>query len=188
MVSGSNEKEIVVVHVLDNPKIHAPFLKEGIKELRKVQWGNQFHWDIKFEDKELKAPFDQWFPASDVEFTLGGVNNHSVPLWISNYDFPLEYVGKSVQLTFYDDSDLTLEKWLKKWIWEKIFNKLQGVSPLADCVKLLQIVALNHKQEEVDKHTLWVYPEGNITFHGTSDNALVQHSVNFMVAGVGGAP
>lgn len=165
----------------------------SINQIRKVQWGLSHLWDIKFVDPrgKLLAPFNEWFPASDVEENLATLNTFSFEGGIyDNLQVPKSTTLQTVRITFFDDEHHSLATWISNWINYEILGGENSsdpfayqIAPLQDCVKQLFIQKVNSRQQNLDINAYWVFPEGEITFSGKSTSEVHSYSMNFIVAG-----
>lgn len=158
------------------------FLK-NISNIRKIDFERAYLWDIVFDDSEIPSPFDKWFPAVDVEEPFAVLNTFTFEAGGTNIQVPQNTNNLELKITFYDESQHILLYWLKNWM-----DSISGVDfvfPLENCVKRLMIARLNLKREFISNqtHSYWVYPKGEITYHGSSTSELNNYIVNFVVAG-----
>jgi hypothetical protein len=154
----------------------------GIEQIRSVEWGATYLWDVKFPD--APPPFDSWFPAVDLKEDLAKLSTYDFEAYIHKFSIPQSTSVKEIHLTFLDDAKQTLSSWIDFWINQTILNGGQSVSSLETSLKLIQILKLNRQREQVSSLTYAVFPEGNITFSGSSDTGPLQYSVTFKVAGI----
>ena len=150
-------------------------------QVRAISWGATYLWDIRFPD--APAPFNQWFPATDVEENLATLNTKPLELFISTYEIPLSTTLFDLKITFTDDVKHTIEGWISSWINTDILNDGSGITPLADCCKLVQLTKTNFQKEILKSASYWVFPKGALYFHGTSDASAVSNMVEFVIAG-----
>jgi len=162
-----------------------------VRDLRAIQWGRNYWWDILFP--EAPAPFNSWFPASEVEEEVANLTAKQLEIWMSTYSIPESRAQRKVNVTFYDTENLTLLNWIEDWINNGIFNVGGdgGVSPLEECCKELLISKhkfLDTGEKKMVKQTqYWVFPNlpGGISYVGSSSNiAVPQYTVEFTIAGV----
>jgi len=164
-----------------------PSFLNNITQLRSIAFGKQHFWDIRFPDAD--PPFSEWFPAADVTWGVANVVSYSTEFYLSSYDFPQSYQSNQVQITFFDDIYRTLEHWIEKWMTEDMFPGTNEneyglyVNFLEDIARELIIQKLDFEKEPIKTDSLWVFPEGQFDFRGTSDSSPIQHSVNFKIVG-----
>ena len=156
----------------------------SIEQIRKIQWGRAHDWDIKFEDPKLGEPFNQWFPASDVEENIATLQTFQFEggIW-DNLQIPKSTTPCTLKVTFYDDEKHTLLNWLDNWINKEILNDGEGVSPLEDCIKIVTIAKLDSMKNPIHLTSYYVFPEGEITFAGKSTAEAHVYTMNFIIAG-----
>lgn len=160
----------------------------NIEQIRQVEWGKKYLWDVKFDDplRSLPAPFDEWFPAQDVEDNVANLESYQFEGPISSFKVPRKSSVKDVKLTFIDDAAFTLFTFFEEWVNLVIFNDDLFVSTLSESVKTLQIIKLNAQRQIVSgkTRTLLVYPEGPIIFNGSSTSDPQNYSIPLVIAGV----
>jgi hypothetical protein len=173
--------------------------KEGVGRLRTVEWGRQYLWECKWgglsKEQAIPAPFDGWFPASDITVGSATISSHSFESFISTYSFPKGTQAETISLTFFDNVDHVLFNWVKSWIKEIVSpGKPTDDNPNADtdssytrtldeCVRLLNLTLLDPGRDPIKSLSYWVYPEGSLQFTGTSDSAPLQYTVTFNIVG-----
>jgi len=159
-----------------------------IEQLRQVEWGKKYLWDIKFDDplRTLPSPFDEWFPAQDVEDNVANLDSFQFDGPLSTFKVPRKGQVKDVKITFVDDAAFTLFSFFENWVNSVILNDDKYISTLAESVKTLQIVKLNAKRQIISgqTRTLLVYPEGPIIFNGSSTSDPQNYSIPLVIAGV----
>ena len=69
----------------------------NIDQIRAVEWGKSYLWDIKFED--APAPFDSWFPAIDVEEHLASLESQSFEAYMTQFKIPKSYAIPEIKIT-----------------------------------------------------------------------------------------
>lgn len=158
-----------------------PAFLERQSQIRQVAWGRTYLWDLRFD--EAPAPFNKWFPASDVEENVFTINTKVIEGGISTYEVPERSSAFDLNITFYDDEDHTLLDWITKWANTLILNGERRVAVLEQAVKRVDLVKLNSRRVEVKASTYLVFPKGAINFRGTSDVGVPQYAVPFIIAG-----
>ena len=164
----------------------------GIEQLRKVEWGKTYLWDIKFlsgEKDKLPAPFDQWFPATNVDETLYDIAAYSFDGGMNTgLKIPQSSNAKTIRITFVDKGfekgSLTLAEWLSAWANAVVGNG-KYVLTLYEAVKSLIITKMNSQREITAASSYYVFPEGKLSFVGTSESGIPTYDANFIVAGRG---
>lgn len=118
----------------------------NVNQIRQVEWAKSYNWDIIFYDsaasptERIAEPFDNWFPAIDLEENTANLETHTIEAFQDSYKIPLKSSPKELRVTFQDDHNHVLNKWLNDWVNIKILNKGKFISTLADSVKLVQVV------------------------------------------------
>ena len=158
------------------------FLK-GVNDFRNVDFERGYLWDIRFDDTQIPSPFNKFFPAVDVEEPFGILNSYSFEAGGTSIQVPQSTNGLELKITFYDESRHILLYWLKNWM--SSISGVDFVLPLENCVRMAIISRLDLNRESIpgQTHTYWVYPTGEVQFHGTSTSELNNYIVNFVVAG-----
>ena len=156
------------------------FMK-GQRSLRKVQWGAQYLWDIRFPN--APPPFNEWFPAVDVEENLFSLNTKEYELGHASFSHPISHDSFDIKVTFNDDVKLAIHNWLTKWVRTRIFNNGLGISPLDQCVEVVQIVKTDFRYRVLATASYWVFPRGVMYFSGTSSASPAQNQIEFVIAG-----
>lgn len=152
-----------------------------LEKVRGIEWGRKYLWDIRFDS--APSPFDQWFPAIEVSEPTAVLESYKFDGFMSQYSVPLRSGLKKLSITFVDDVNQTLAKWMTDWINSKIQNNGRYVSSLSSSVKLVQILKLNSNRAIIDQSGYWVYPETEFKFEGSNDSAAPQYSVPFVIVG-----
>ena len=188
------------------------FDEYGIDQIRTVEWGRRYLWGIKFLSTTNStaalppAPFDSFFPASDVEFPVSVLDSYSFEYAQSSYKIPKQSSVKQISITFFDDTESKLMRWLKDWVEIDLLNFGNFVSCLEDDhkisdirlgatdsfgndrqiapVRTVEIQQLSPSFEPTGLKFLFdIYPEGEINFSGTSASEANTYAINFVVVG-----
>lgn len=159
------------------------FLK-NLEAFRRIEWARSWTWDIQFEDKSIPGPFNQWFPATEVEEGLYNLEAYPVPGVIGTYEIPKSWVMLSLSITFIDSAYLDLENWLVNWVNTTIFGGGRYVAPLNECLKKVNILKLTGKKEIVSASSYLVFPTGPLSYSGNSTADVITHQVEFRIAKV----
>lgn len=166
-----------------------------INDMRKIRWGKTYLWDIYFP--EAPSPFNNWFPALDVDENLATLNSYEFPGFLSSYKVPQSTSPFDIKVTFTDDINKTLSTWITGWINNEILHGDESsfyVSTLEESSKELHLVKLDEQKQPVTTYyangttkpnpmIYLVYPEGPINDIGNSESGLPQYSMTFIVAG-----
>lgn len=194
-----------------------------IDQIRNVEWSQSYLWDIHFHDLLGNLPFHfkEWFPATDVEEDLAKVESYTFEQYMNSYKVPLKTSPRELKITFVDDINHSISRWLEIWMNDEILNNRmednifepQFISTLTEIVKLVQLVRvsraltvpgrasasgfLNQAGSLIPRAagellnsaipvyiaSYWIYPEGELTWVGSSESGLNTYSQNFVVAG-----
>jgi len=163
----------------------------GIGQLRSIEFGKKYLWDIRFNTDDLPErinhnlpkKFQGFFPASDVEENRANLENFSFEVFMNSYQVPRKSQAKEITITFFDDIKNGLLQWFDDWINVHILNNGQFLSPLEDCVRLVDIRKLNNRREIQTRNSYWVIPQGPVTYAGTSSSEAQSYSLSFVVVG-----
>ena len=159
----------------------------GVGALRSIEWGKKYLWDVSFSNNNLPEPFNKFIPAVDIEEDRAILESHTVEAYLSSYKIPQKSGVKGLKITFHDDINNTILNWLSDWINIEILNNGDFISPLSSCVKLCTVKKLqnNKRLNEVnDAKTYAVYPEGTLTYSGSSSSDAQLVSADFVVVGI----
>lgn len=159
------------------------FLK-NLDQMRRIEWGRSYHWDIKFTGSDSPAfPFNEFFPAVSVDEQISSLSTLDVDAFGTSLKFPLKSSVKNIQITFLDDKNHTLLTWLSTWVNSTILNNGNYVATLDESVRQLIIQKVDNNRRNLIQTSYWVFPEGPVTYVGNSDSAINQYTVSFVVAG-----
>lgn len=160
-------------------------LLTDINQLRKINWGKNNLWDIHIDD--LPYPFkNNFFPATDVSEPLVSVSSENFDIYLSKYKIPGGKSNYTIKVSFLDDELGTLERWFSEWM-ESIVDDLY-VAKLSDITKnmlIMRYVYSNRlgviEKDWVRMSVYKVFPEGEITYAGTSEAGVPAYDLNFNV-------
>jgi hypothetical protein len=172
----------------------------GIGNLRQVEWGRRYLWAVRFTEPKPPAPFDTFFPASDITIPEFSVDSFNFDQGQSSFRVPQRTQIREISMTFYDDSNGTLFNWFKSWINVDILNDGKYVSCLMDehaperpvygqtrvfPIRTIEVQKLDAGLEPVAGgiKVYTVYPEGTIEFVGGSASEANTYTVTFNVVG-----
>ena len=186
-----------------NNKINSFFGSDSIDVLRNTDWQTQYLWLADFITNGPTAPFDKFFPASDVTFPMAIVEEASLLTGQSDFYFPIGTKTKDISVTFYDDNKNTMLNYFRDWMEIDIGNGKQFVSGLKDnhklakglartCViqgdntrvhptRVLQITLLDRYKKKVQTHTYRVFPVGQLDFSGSQASEAKTYTMQFKV-------
>jgi len=153
----------------------------SIDKVRNIEWSRSYLWDVKFPD--APAPFNDWFPAIDVELNLATLNSYEFQGGASTYKVPQLSSAFDLKITYVDDINDSLTRWISDWINADILSENNTLKPLKQIVKMVQIMTLDLDRTPLHVYSLWVYPEGSIYFHGDSNADPHTYTVDFVIVG-----
>lgn len=156
-----------------------------LEQMRSVDWATGIYWDIRFVN--APAPFDQWFPAVDVEENIATLSNHTYEFYMSSFEFPLTSAIFDLQITFIDDVKHTVHEWIADWINNQILNndKANGpyLSSLRESVQHVEVVRLDADKKVLRSSAYWVTPEGSLNWQGASAPDPSTNTMRFPIHG-----
>lgn len=162
------------------------YLKD-IEQVRNVQWGKTYLWDIKFIGGGVPDPFNEWFPAVNVEDSDGAINSFQFEGGNTMFKTPQNKSNQDIKLTFVDkdfehgEKVYNLYEWMIAWRNQSVIKPDGTVGVLSEIVKHIVIAKMNSKKEIVRTSSYWVYPEGEIAFVGNSENGVPTYNVSLVV-------
>lgn len=180
------------------------FGSEGIDNLRGISWGKKYLWAVTFLEPKAPTPFESFFPASDIEITDSLIESFVFEQGQSTFRAPQKTNARQVSITFYDDIDGTLFKWMSDWINLDILNNGKYVSCLLDDhkpegdrlvnfqqgnrvwpVRKIQFCKLGNGLDPIKgtEQILTVYPEGELQLSGSSGSEACVFTVAFNIVG-----
>ena len=181
----------------------------GIESIRRVSFSPTFLWTLDFiETNGIKppSPFQDFFPASDVTFNLGIVNSHTVEQGQTSIAFPRNSNFKTVDITFYDDENRGLQKWISDWIEVDILNYGEFMSGINDAHTVvaadsfgnasrqvlpkrhIRIALLDRYRNEVLTYNYNIVPDGGMDFAGSQASEATQFAMKFNIVEQLGRP
>lgn len=148
------------------------FLK-SLNQIREVEWGRTYFWDIKFIDNsevyqksQLTSPFDAWFPAVDIDENVATLDSFVFEGGRTSFKVPARTSPFELKITFLDDENYTLLNWIRTWINEDILKGNTGVvATLEEAVKIVKIVRMRPKRRTLQenlKRTAASYSPGEL--------------------------
>lgn len=153
----------------------------NIDQVRAVQWGQKYLWDLKIDDTSLPSPYDSWFPASEIDEELGHIDSYQFDANIGSFKLPQKTLPLHLKISFYDDDNTTLASWLDNWINDLILNNQQYISTLETAVKLVHVLKLDIQRNTAIQNDYYVYPEGTLTWNGTNESGVQIFTQNFVI-------
>lgn len=152
-----------------------------LSQVRAVQWGMSHLWEVSFPDSKIPSPFNNWFPAINVNWSQSSPDQTGITLPYQDIEIPKSIGTGSVSISVYDNETSVLEEWVNNWI--KQIYTIQGVLTLSEAVKLLCINKLNSQKKVIKTHKLLVYPKTNAPFIRSSEAVAVEYELEFIIAG-----
>lgn len=173
----------------------------GITAIREIEWDRKYLWLVEFIDAELPEPFNKMFPAS--AFTRLGASVESDTFRFGQTEIALPVRGgqtENINVTFYDDINRTLYRWMSDWMNLDILNDGQFVSGLKDRhtvvrpdafgkrravqpVRTMKISLLDGYRKEFRAMLFDVYPTGDLEYSGAQVSEAQEYSITFNVVG-----
>ncbi|MFA5071271.1 MAG: hypothetical protein WC511_02760 [Candidatus Pacearchaeota archaeon] len=138
-------------------------------------------WDIYFHGAPY--PFDQWFPARLVEEPVFSIYSKDIEYYISRYAIPQGKQRLTMTVSFYDNCDNVLEKWVRDWD-KLIFNEGLELTPLEECCKTLDVKRLTRDRALLSEIRYWVVPDSNFRILSNSENSLRGLELSLNVVGM----
>lgn len=171
----------------------------GITAIREIEWDRKYLWLIEFVNAELPEPFDKMFPAS--AFTRLGASIESDSFRFGQTELALPVRGgqaKNISITFYDDINRTLYRWLADWMNLDILNDGMFVSGLKDShttvrpdafgnmravqpTRVVKISLLDAYRREFKSQLLEIYPTGDLEYSGAQVSEAQEYTITFNV-------
>lgn len=158
-----------------------PYLKT-FAQARHVEWGKSWKWDSQFPD--APAPFDAFFPATEASRGISELETHSFIGFGDTFDIPFASGLRTFNVTFIDDMNGTLMKWLDDWMELTTLNRGEGTARLADAVKPCKLAQLNNMGDTMREWYLQVYPFGSFSYTGSSESKFTSYILSFRIAGI----
>lgn len=159
----------------------------GVKksQIRQVQWGAEYLWELRFP--AAPSPFNQWFPATDVEENLWNLEEKQFELFMNTYGIPAGTSLLDLKVTFNDDVYHTIRRWLTQWVNTEILNNNRGITPVGNCCKLVQLSKMNFQKQPISTSSYWVVPKGSMYYTGSSQSNVLNSMVEFTIVGNAGS-
>jgi hypothetical protein len=175
----------------------------GITALRSVEWDKKYLWVVDFKGSYIPpAPFDKFFPANSITAPFSYLESETLDLPQTTMHYPKRQHETDLQITFYDDEQRTLLRWLTDWQKLDILNYGNFVSGLGDShqvvgsdsfgngtrsvapVRQVRFALIDAYRDEVLVKNYWVYPDGDISYLGGQESAAQMYTVNFKIVKV----
>jgi len=183
----------------------------GMETIRNVEYDAQYLWVVDFDSgsAKLPQPFSDWFPANSVNFQLANLETETMVVGQDSFKFPKGGTPKEISVTFYDNENKDLLKWITDWMEIDIKNRGYFMSALKDNHKLVGVdgtfkttgldsfgtnrsveptrkitLSLLDKYKRTNKtYSFFVFPEGAINYEGSHASEAIQYTVTFNVVG-----
>jgi hypothetical protein len=175
----------------------------GISKLRSVDWDRRYLWIVEFDKKVFAppAPFNDWFPASDVSIQNRSVVQEEFTFGQNKMEFPTSMgSAPTMSITFYDDVERTLQKWFDDWIHLDIQNNGKYISGLLDDhtaesadsfgntrqvypVRDINLILLDLARNSYLTYTFAVTPNGNFDKEYSQASEATTYTMNFSIVG-----
>jgi hypothetical protein len=171
----------------------------GITAIRAVEYDKRFLWAIDFQNTfKPPAPFDTFFPASEVTFGMQNVNEETINYGQSAISYPINDSPREVSITFYDDKDQTLLRYFKDWMELDIKNNGRFMSGLQDNhtavsadsfgnrrnvapSRQIRLIHLDAYRTENSIYSYLIFPKGSIDFLGSQASEATEYTLSFTI-------
>lgn len=162
-----------------------------VEQMRFIEWARTFNWAVRFPDYRTPRDFQEWFPATDVNYNLFLVEKQDFPAGMGAIDFPKSTSVRQLSLTCFDGSSrkgpdtnvLQLHDWIKNW-GREIVDLDSGVLTLTEACRPIEIIHYNSVSNRIGGVTYAVFPHGDVSFTGNSSSEVNSLELTFSVAGV----
>ena len=157
------------------------FLK-NIENLRAIDWGQKFLWDVKFPDAPF--PFNDFFPASSVKEDLALIETFEFERYLTRFAIPKGTGLRKLSISFFDDNNYSLQTWIKNWMNKTILNQNYAIATLKTAVKDVIIVRQERtRKDDVISVAYSVFPFGLFSLDADSSSELIEYTVDFYIVG-----
>jgi hypothetical protein len=187
-------------------------LFDGIDQIRNIDFAKGYLWAVRFIEPAPPSPFTNYFPASNIEIGEISLDSYNFESGQSAYRIPERSGVKTVTITFYDDENFTLQRWMSDWVNIDILNRGQYMSCLLDGhpveggresrtvnflgdgivwpTRKIEFFRLGRDLEPVPntEKTLLIYPEGELSLSATSSSEALQFTLTFVIVGDAAKP
>lgn len=187
------------------------FDKSGIGQLRNVEYAKKFLWEVSFGGKGLSvlpppAPFTDFFPAVDIDMDEAILESYKFEQYMSTYEIPWKTGSKNLTITFNDNDDNALFKWMSDWINIDILNHGHFISALLDDHRIVsannpdqigtdsfgesravmplrqvKISMVTPGRNKVLTRNFMVFPVGKLNFNGSQASQAQSYSMTFVI-------
>lgn len=173
--------------------------------LRTIEWDKKYLWRIKFipwgsslTDVALGAlnippMFLDGFPAIDIDVGKAVLNAWEKEVYMSGVKIPLNTSVREIKITFLDDVNGALEKWISDWINVDILNCGRFTSCLYDShqrcqgfgkvqpLRKLMVERLNEQGNFAFANFYDVFPVGELSWNGAYTSESQSYSMGFVI-------
>lgn len=165
---------------------------ESINTLRAVNWSRSYLWDIVFLGSTSRntspdwrygpdAPFDTWFPATEVEELRANLQVFDFHPPVRSMSIPKGSDVQRLSISFVDDVNSTLERWMEDWVNGQILNRGAGISPVEECLRSCIVYRIDPMHEPLYGWRYHVYPTGELPWQGRSESATNDYKIDFII-------
>lgn len=173
----------------------------GITAIREIEWDRKYLWLIEFIDADLPEPFNTMFPASAFSRLGASIESDSFRFGQTELSLPVRGgSAENISITFYDDINRTLYRWMSDWMNLDILNDGQFVSGLKDRhstirpdafgniravqpVRTVKISLLDGYRKEFKAQLFDIYPTGDLEYAGAQVSEAQEYTITFNVVG-----
>lgn len=140
-----------------------------------------------------------FIPATDVSITFATGNSHVFSTSLRDFSIPTGVSGgESLSITVLDDYLNSFWWFMKSWFdstypnINSVYDNANkssssinmGVASLDECIKIITIVKLSPEGLPLYSFNTWVYPEGGLSFSGTSTSETSTQSYQFKIINI----
>ena len=156
--------------------------------LRSIEWARSYKWEVEFLTTSYSdlpappAPFNEFFPASDVDFGSKSINTSAIESPIKPAEIPFGTDVHHMSITFYDNDDYVLMGWLEDWM-KAVNGGGKYVLSLTEASLQVNLRLLNSKDMITKEYALYVFPMGEVKYAGTSESGVAQFTGEFVIVG-----
>lgn len=190
------------------------FDKSGIGQLRNVDYAKKYLWEVSFGGRGSDtlpppAPFDDFFPAVDIDMDEATLETYEYEQYMSSYEIPFKTSSNGIGLTFNDNDDYALFKWISDWINIDILNHGHFMSALLDDHRIvskrdpdaigvdsfgisrsvmplrrMKVTMLTPGRKAVMTRQFLVFPKGKLIFNGTQQSQAQVYTMSFHIVSI----
>lgn len=129
------------------------------------------------------APFNKWFPAQRIDEPSKGVAVSSMSFGLEEVNTLNNYNSINLRTELLDDSDATLEQFLRKWQKDCSKEDYSGFRYLPEILSTLTVTKYNWQKDKIYAREFYVLPSGSITSEHGNEPSVKNLNVNFAVFG-----